>query len=38
MINSSDIISYAPDQIGFDGAKYIELQAQAIRERMDTFS
>ena len=37
MINSSDIIQYAPEQIGFDGAKYIELQANAIRERMGKF-
>ncbi len=38
MINSTDIIQYAPEQIGFDGAKYIELQAAAIRERMEKFS
>lgn len=38
MINSSDIIAYSPEQIGFDGAKYIELQASAIRERMSKFA
>ncbi len=37
MINSSEVISYTPEQIGFDGAKYIELQASAIRERMNQF-
>lgn len=38
MINSSEIIQYTPEQIGFDGAKYIELQAAAIRERMSKFA
>ncbi len=38
MINSSDIIEYTAEQIWFDGAKYIELQAEAIRERMNKFS
>ena len=38
MINSSDIIHYTPDLVGFDGAKYIELQAAAIRERMSKFA
>lgn len=37
MTNSSEIIHYTPEQIGFDGAKYIELQATAIRERMSQF-
>lgn len=37
MLNSSETISYSPEQIGFDGAKYIELQASAIRERMNQF-
>lgn len=37
MINSNEIIQYTPEQIGFDGAKYIELQATAIRERMSQF-
>lgn len=38
MINSSDVISYTPEQIGFDGAKYIQLQAEAIQQRMTGFS
>jgi len=38
MINSTEVIQYAPEQIGFDGAKYIELQASAIRERMSKFA
>ena len=38
MINSTDIINYTTEQIGFDGAKYIDLQTAAIHKRMSQFS
>ena len=36
MIQSSDILEY--DIPGFDGEKYIQLQAEAIQDRIDKFS
>jgi len=36
MIDSSDILEY--DKAGFDGDKYIQLQTEAIVERIGKFS